>query len=165
MKCFGFQLMIRCLSNEYRRYKVFELNTTYAIVVVKGRKPRVIHMAIKNECGGGGPGVPGARRRGEARDPEGRHHREARRTREDHLLPRLLGGRPGQGAGQPRLPRPVQLRHRPLQGRTEAPPLRQPVHPQGTASPPSPSEAAREDPTSTPRASPTTRSCASASPS
>ena len=41
--------MIRCLSNEYRRYKVFELNTTYAIVVVKGRKPRVIHMAIKNE--------------------------------------------------------------------------------------------------------------------
>ena len=33
------------------------------------------------------------------------------------IIPCPLGRRPGQGPGQPRLPRRVQLRHRTLQGR------------------------------------------------
>ena len=39
----------------------------------------------------------------------------------DHHVPGALGGRPGQGPGQPRLPRAVQQRHRPLQGRPAVP--------------------------------------------
>ena len=38
-------------------------------------------------------------------------------------VPRALGGRSGQGAGEPRLPRAVQQRHRPLQGRSAVPSL------------------------------------------
>ncbi len=41
-------------------------------------------------------------------------------------VPRALGGRPGQRAGQPGLPRAVLHRHRPLQGRPALPSLRQP---------------------------------------
>ena len=40
------------------------------------------------------------------------------------------GRRSGQGSGEPRLPRPVQQRHRPLQGRLALPSLCQPGHPE-----------------------------------
>ena len=40
--------------------------------------------------------------------------------RADHV-PRAVGGRPGQGAGQPRLPDPDEQRDRPLQGRAALP--------------------------------------------
>ena len=74
--------------------------------------------------------IPPARRRGQARDPGQRHHREARRTREDCHVQGPLGGRPGQGPGQPRIPCPVQLSDRTLQGRTQTASLRQPLHPE-----------------------------------
>ena len=43
-------------------------------------------------------------------------------------VPRGMDGRQGPRAGEPRLPRPVQLRPRPLQGRLPLPPQRQPEH-------------------------------------
>ena len=55
--------------------------------------------------------------------PQGRLH-----PRACHPVPRRLGGRCRQPPGQPRLPRSVQLGARPLQGRPETPPLRQPLH-------------------------------------
>jgi glutamate dehydrogenase (NADP+) len=44
----------------------------------------------------------------------------------DHSVPRSVGRRSGRSPRQPRLPRRVQQRHRPLQGRPALPPLRQP---------------------------------------
>ena len=56
--------------------------------------------------------------------------RPADRTRARDHVPRLVGGRPWRGPGQPRLPHPAQLRHRPLQGRPALPPLGEPVDPE-----------------------------------
>ena len=60
--------------------------------------------------------------------PAERHSRTHRRTRTPDHVPRGMDGRQGPRAGEPRLPRPVQLRPRPLQGRLPLPPQRQPEH-------------------------------------
>ncbi len=75
-----------------------------------------------------GPHIPGARHRVQPRLREGRPARAHRRAGAHDHVPRALGGRRGQGARQPRLPRAVQLRHRPLQGRPAPAPVREPRH-------------------------------------
>ena len=100
------------------------------------------------------PRIPGARRRpqpGPARVPAGRQRgdgkplalhrpqpalrrarpaRSAGGARAHDPVPRELDRRQGRGAGQPRLPHPAQLRHRPLQGRPALPPLGERVDPE-----------------------------------
>ena len=62
------------------------------------------------------------------RVPRAQDHRADRRAGAPDHLPRALAGRQGRGADQPRLPRPVQQRARPLQGRPALPPLGLPRH-------------------------------------
>ena len=51
-------------------------------------------------------------------------------ARAHHRLPRGMGGRQRRGSGQPGFPRAVQLRHRPLQGRSAPASQRESGHPQ-----------------------------------
>ncbi len=92
---------------------------------VQGAQSRRGGVSPGGEGGSGiaraGPGqVPGIRR---AED-----HRAHLRARAPDHLPRALAGRQGRGPHQPRLPRPVQQRHRGLQGRAAVPPVRVPRH-------------------------------------
>ncbi len=62
------------------------------------------------------------------RVPRAQDHRADRRAGAADHLPRALAGRQRRGADQPRLPRPVQQRARPVQGRAALPPLGLPRH-------------------------------------
>ena len=50
------------------------------------------------------------------------------RSRKSNTLPSSVGGRQGRDTCKPRLPRTIQQRHRPLQGRLALPPVRKPRH-------------------------------------
>ena len=73
-------------------------------------------------------------RRGELQPASGirsQPHRGTHRGARPHLhLQGGMGGRQGRSAGQHRLPRAVQQRHRPLQRRPAVPPLGEPLDPE-----------------------------------
>ena len=69
---------------------------------------------------------PGADRRKASGIRQGEDLRSDRHAGPRHHVPRALGGRQGRSADQPRIPSPIQQRHRPVQGRAAPPPVGQP---------------------------------------